>query len=94
MRLFHWYLHYIYDLILYLCIMYYTVCYLTGIFYAVVRQISMLFIHNKISVFCTSRFSTVTEMRSMFVSGGWGKADYCKLQDSDRKKISGLSISF
>ena len=48
MRLFHWYLHYIYDLILYLCIM----CYLTGIFYAVVRQISMLFIDNKISVFC------------------------------------------
>ena len=52
MRLFHWYLHYIYDLILYLCIMYYTVCYLTGIFYAVVRQIFMLFIDNKISVFC------------------------------------------
>ena len=49
---FCWYLHYIYDLILYLCIMYYTVCYLTGIFYAVVRQISMLFIDNKISVFC------------------------------------------
>ena len=52
MRLFYWYLHYIYDLILYLCIMCYTVCYLTGIFYAVVRQISMLFIDNKISVFC------------------------------------------
>ena len=52
MRLFHFYLHYIYDLILYLCIMYYSVCYLTGIFYAVVRQISMLFIDNKISVFC------------------------------------------
>ena len=30
-----------------LCIMYYTVCYLTGIFHAVVRQISMLFIDNK-----------------------------------------------
>ena len=27
-------------------------CYLTGILYAVVRQISMLFIDNKISVFC------------------------------------------
>ena len=50
-RLFYWYLHYIYDLILYLCSTYYTVCYLTGIFYAVVRQISMLFIDNKISVF-------------------------------------------
>ena len=35
-------------------VMYYTVCYLTGIFYAVVRQISMLFIDNKISVFCKS----------------------------------------
>ena len=52
MRLFDWYFHYIYDLILYLCIMYYTVCYLTGILYAVVRQISMLFIDNTISVFC------------------------------------------
>ena len=52
MRLFYWYLHYIYDLILDLCIIYYTVCYLTGIFYAVVRQISTLFIDNKIDVFC------------------------------------------
>ena len=33
--------------------MYYTVCYFTGIFYAVVRQISMLFIDNKDFVFCT-----------------------------------------
>ena len=32
--------------------MYYTVCYFTGILYAVVRQISMLFIDNKDSVFC------------------------------------------
>ena len=47
MRLFYWYLHYIYDLILCLCIMYYTVCYLTGVFYAVVKQISMLFIDKK-----------------------------------------------
>ena len=39
------------SMILYLCIMYYTMCYLTGIFYAVVKQISMLFIDNKISVF-------------------------------------------
>ena len=29
-----------------------TLCYFTGIFYAVVRQISMLFIDNKDSVFC------------------------------------------
>ena len=28
-----------------------TVCYFTGIFYAIVRQISMLFINNKDSVF-------------------------------------------
>ena len=33
--------------------MYYTVCYFTGIFYAVVRHISMLFIDNKDSVFCS-----------------------------------------
>ena len=33
---------------------YYTVCYFTCIFYAVVRQISMLFIGNKDSVFCTA----------------------------------------
>ena len=32
--------------------MYYTVCYFTGIFYAVVRQIYMLFIDNKDFVFC------------------------------------------
>ena len=36
-------------------LMYYTVCYCTaGIFYAVVRQISMLFIDNGDSVFCKS----------------------------------------
>ena len=34
-----------------LCIIVYTMCYLTGIFYAVIRQISMLFIDNNISVF-------------------------------------------
>ena len=33
-------------------IMYYTVCYFTGIFYAVLRQISVLFIDNKDSVLC------------------------------------------
>ena len=32
----------------------YTVCYFTGIFYAIVMQISMLFIDNKDSVFWTS----------------------------------------
>ena len=41
-----------------LMFMYYTVCYFTGIFYAVVRQISMLFIDNNISVFCTIIYST------------------------------------
>ena len=35
-----------------LMFMYYTVCYFTGIFHAVVRHISMLFIDNKDSVFC------------------------------------------
>ena len=41
MRLFYWRSHYIYDLIV-LMFMYYTVCYFTGIFYAVVRQISVI----------------------------------------------------
>ena len=49
--------HYMYDLILYLCIMCYTVCYLTGIFYAVVRQISVLFIDNKKKCILYSLFS-------------------------------------
>ena len=31
-----------------------TLCYFTGIFYAVVRQICMLFIDNRDSVFCTT----------------------------------------
>ena len=35
-----------------LMFMYYTVCYFTGLFYAIVRQISVLFIDNKDSVFC------------------------------------------
>ena len=35
-----------------LMFMYYTVCYFIGLVYAVVRQISMLFIDNKDSVFC------------------------------------------
>ena len=43
---------------------YYTVCYFTCIFYAVVRQISILFIDNTDSVFCikttTTTFSTIT----------------------------------
>ena len=34
--------------------MYYTVCYFTGIFYAVLKQISMLFIDNKDFVFWTT----------------------------------------
>ena len=37
---------------------YYTVCYSIGIFYAVVRQISKLFIDNKDSVFCLYSFKT------------------------------------
>ena len=36
----------------YLVLMFMYVCYFTGIFYAVVRQISMLFTDNKISLFC------------------------------------------
>ena len=72
MRLFHWYLHYIYDLILYLCIMCYTVCYLTGIFYAVVKQISMLFIDNKISVFCNRQTDRQRQFDWLnFISQRW-----------------------
>ena len=40
---------------IYMCVllfMYYNVFYFTGIFYEFVRQISMLFIDNKDSVFC------------------------------------------
>ena len=37
-----------------LVFMYYTVRYFTGLFYAVVRQISMLFIENKDSVCCNT----------------------------------------
>ena len=57
-------------MILYLCIMYYTVCYLTGIFCAVVRQISMLFIDNKISVFCilNTGFTRRTKTKDAFPS--------------------------
>ena len=44
---------YVFYNICVLMFMYYTVCYFTGIFYAVVRQISMLFIGNQDSVFCT-----------------------------------------
>ena len=36
----------------YVHVLYYTVCYFAGIFYAVVRHISVLFIDNKDSVFC------------------------------------------
>ena len=54
MRLFYWHLHHIYDLILYLCSCV-ILCYLTGIFHAVVRKMSVLFIDTTISVFCIDR---------------------------------------
>ena len=38
--------------------MYYTVSYFTGIFCAVVRPISMLFIDNKDSVFCIYKYNS------------------------------------
>ena len=40
--------------------MYYTVCYFTGIVYPVVRQISMLFMGNKDSVFCLKKYIKIT----------------------------------
>ena len=57
MRLFYWYLHYIYDFMLYLCIMYYTVRYLTGILYA----------DNKISVFfCILYSDSAGRLQALF----------------------------
>ena len=49
--------------------MYYTACYFTGIFYAVVRQISMLFIDNKDSVFCIQ--ARDSPLRSTFLASAW-----------------------
>ena len=34
------------------------------------------------------------DLNEEYVCGGWRKADYSRLQDPDRRKISGLSISF
>ena len=42
-----------------LMFMYLIVCYFTGLFYAVIRQISMLFIDNSDSVFCISTRSCI-----------------------------------
>ena len=39
-------------------------------------------------------FNCDSLMRRMFVCSGWRKADYSRLRDPDRRKISGLSISF
>ena len=44
--------------------MYYTVYYFTGIFYAVVRQISMLIIDNKDSVVCSLMYRLMDVIRS------------------------------
>ena len=44
--------------------MYYTVYYFTGIFYAVVRQISMLVIDNKDSVVCSLMYRLMDVIRS------------------------------
>ena len=45
--------------------MYYIVCYFTGIFYAVVRQISVLFIDYKDSVDTTDAFFFVYGKRNI-----------------------------
>ena len=34
------------------------------------------------------------DLNEEYVCGGWRKADYSRLRDPDRRKISGLSISF
>ena len=45
--------------VLFYFVYYYAVCYFTCIFYAVVRQISMLFIDNKDSVVCILTLSLI-----------------------------------
>ena len=62
---------------------YYTVCYFTSIFYAVVRQISVLFIYNNDSVFCI-----LTELRSLNENKYLG---IC--QKDDRRECSDWIIS-
>ena len=49
--------------------MYYTVCYFTCIFYAVIRQVSMLFIDNKDSVFCTHTHTHTHTESHTFTTG-------------------------
>ena len=51
--------------------MYYTVCYFTGIFYAVVRQSSMLFIDNKYSVFSVYHKSAVKDVSHRLHVDNW-----------------------
>ena len=43
-----------------LMLMYFTVCYFTGILYAVVRKIAMLFIDNRDFVFSSSQVNWLT----------------------------------
>ena len=52
--------------------MYYTVCYFTGIFCAVVRQISMLFIDNKDSEFCILDELKAFTKKYLWIKEGWG----------------------
>ena len=48
---------------------YYNVCYFTGILYAVVRQISMLFKDNKYSVFCVKQtFGLFLEFNELLIT--------------------------
>ena len=59
--------------------MYYTVCYCTGIFYAVVRQISMLVIDNKDSVFTIAKLAI---LKSQFCVNSVSKSWSVFLQSS------------
>ena len=62
-----------------LMFMYYTVCYCTGIFYAVVRQISMLVIDNKDSVFTIAKLAI---LKSQFCVNSVSKSWSVFLQSS------------
>ena len=71
-----------------LMFMYLIVCYFTGLFYAVIRQISMLFIDNKDSGFCTSQLSAVllTWKTDESVQSASSLPDCLRKRKKERKK--------
>ena len=62
--------------------MYYTVCYFTGIFYAVVRQISMLFINNKKFCILFIQWSKHAPIELVMIWVWFRHSDACNLPHS------------